>query len=254
MPYTFPSHIAAVIPLLKRRYRLHPTALVVGAMIPDLAYLFGLSGSWTHAPAGAAVCVPMGVVFTLWLQRLVLPVLRRLMAAMAGVDWPALLEAESRQRLSIRLKPLTWCALSCLLGFGTHLLWDGLSHHGWWPARLIYPDITLSLLGVTGRPELFVWWGSTFLGAVVVLICLRRGYPGPALPRGAWPRWVGLSALLAVIATLAGLVWEAASGASGALWWISVSMTRIGVAFVSLFCVVHRLCATRGRAAIDRSG
>lgn len=62
MPFTFPSHIAAVLPLLHRGSPLHPTSLVVGAMIPDLAYIFGLSGSQTHSPGGVAVCLPLRVL------------------------------------------------------------------------------------------------------------------------------------------------------------------------------------------------
>jgi hypothetical protein len=245
VPFTCPSHIAAVLPLLRRRSPLHATSLVVGAMIPDLAYIFGLSGSQTHSPQGVLICLPLGLAFAAWLQRLVLPTLLRVTPAMAGIDWPALLAAGSRSPLTLRDgRVLAWSGLSCVVGLGTHLLWDGLTHPGWWPARALYPaGATLSLLGVVVRLELVLWWGSTFLGAAAVVVWLRRRYPGPALPAGARRRWSWLLLVAAASAVLAALVWANATGGTGRLWWTSVIMARAGVPLVTLLCVLYRAAA-----------
>src|SRR5436305_1376565 len=53
MPFTFPSHAAAAIPLHRLAPRwLHPAALVVGTCAPDLAYVARVSRIDSHGIAG----------------------------------------------------------------------------------------------------------------------------------------------------------------------------------------------------------
>lgn len=78
MPLTFPSHAAAILPLLHLpgTRRLAPTALVLGSTAPDLIYLAGTHGAAAHLPWGLLwFCLPAGLVAFLYLESLVLPVL-----------------------------------------------------------------------------------------------------------------------------------------------------------------------------------
>jgi uncharacterized protein DUF4184 len=64
MPVTLPAHVAAVLPLFRVRW-LPPAALVVGARVPDLAYLFGMSAYASHNLDGLLrFSLPVGLL--LW--------------------------------------------------------------------------------------------------------------------------------------------------------------------------------------------
>lgn len=75
MPLTFPSHAAAVLPLLyiAGTRRLPASALVVGSTAPDLIYLIGTKGADAHRPLGLLwFCLPAGIVAFLYLEALLL--------------------------------------------------------------------------------------------------------------------------------------------------------------------------------------
>ncbi|GAB2934319.1 DUF4184 family protein [Streptomyces mayteni] len=152
MPFTL-SHPAAVLPLLRRPFV--PTALVAGAVAPDVPYflsVLGVSASgprWyepllnpteTHAPlTGLLVNLPaaLGLVA-------VLRLLRRPVAAVlpAGLR-PAEPEPEPEPEpgagagAGAGARGLPWLVLSALIGIATHLAWDALTHgDGYLVARL----------------------------------------------------------------------------------------------------------------------
>ncbi|WP_394782152.1 DUF4184 family protein [Undibacterium sp.] len=126
MPFTL-SHPAAILPfhkLLGRRVSI--SAMAIGSMAPDFAYFLpGIRGQQTHSLLGIlSFCLPAGLlvylIFHLLIKRpasLLLPafISTRLRASVFGV--PALPQVSS------------WIvAWSLMLGAGTHIAWDSLTH------------------------------------------------------------------------------------------------------------------------------
>jgi len=135
VPLTF-AHPAAVLPLM--RGPLVPTALVAGALAPDVPYFLralrvpvGAQSWWepflnattTHGwPGTVTVGMPLALVLHLALAscerpaRWVLP---------AGTD----VEATRRAPPPLRL---VWVVLSLALGLLTHVVWDSFTHGDGW--------------------------------------------------------------------------------------------------------------------------
>ena len=183
MPLTFPSHAAAILPLLHlpATRRLPARALVVGSAAPDLIYLVGTLGAAAHRPAGLVLfCLPAGLLAFLYLEALLLPVL--------GPPLTALAPARARPTLArlVGPRPLprtaaTWLAVAVavVLGAATHQLWDGFTHAWLWPASALYPDSTLTL---SDHPILLArifQHLSSALGLAIVLVYLARTAPPP---------------------------------------------------------------------------
>ncbi|MGS2615364.1 DUF4184 family protein [Micromonospora sp. LZ34] len=198
MPLTFPSHLAAVLPLKLWRPRwFDGVALATGAVSPDVAYLsmgtrFEVAG--THTVAGLLWwCLPVALGYA-W-------VVRRGAAVVAP-------------RLPARFRPAHavpgphpwWITMSsALLGAATHLGWDYLTHTDGW----------LRALGVDWYARTGVhWWTvadltSTLLGGVVAIDLARRlvrhgrvgVLPSPAA-RPAVFRTVAVSTALGGVALL----------------------------------------------------
>ncbi|MFC7593366.1 DUF4184 family protein [Nonomuraea antimicrobica] len=125
MPFT-PSHIAAVLPLIRsssrlRRY-LDPWALAMGAMVPDLAVFLPFLPDYTvwHSWLGVVTINPLAVLILLPLFHLVLrdPLIALLPPSLAG---RAALLAPER----LRLLPM---AAGAVVGAATHVLWDSFTH------------------------------------------------------------------------------------------------------------------------------
>ncbi|PTL78645.1 DUF4184 family protein [Vitiosangium sp. GDMCC 1.1324] len=184
MPVTLPAHAAAVLPLCRVRW-LPPAALVVGSSVPDLAYLFGMSAFASHTPEGLLrFSLPVGLLLWVWLEVLVLPVLRRTLPEVGGVQWGRFLRTRG---LPVGARAWAQAALAVWLGAATHALWDGFTHRYRWPAKELYPHASLAL----GPWELpLVTWlqhGSSVVGSLLVLGLLARRYPHlPETPGGSW--------------------------------------------------------------------
>ncbi|MFI7491486.1 DUF4184 family protein [Micromonospora echinaurantiaca] len=183
MPLTFPSHLAAVLPLKLWRPRwFDGVALAAGAVSPDVAYLaagtrFEVGG--THTAAGLFWwCLPVALGYA-WLARRCAAVVAPWLPGRATTGWVA------DARTSV---PRWWITGgSALLGAVTHLGWDHLTHTDGW----------LRALGVDwyARTGLH-WWtvadlSSTLLGAAVAVDLARRlarrhgmvnGRPAPGGP------------------------------------------------------------------------
>jgi uncharacterized protein DUF4184 len=159
MPFTL-SHPAAV--LLLSRPPLVASALVTGAVAPDLPYLLpqATSAGWgpysdfnltyTHAfdtglTAGIVIALFLLVLYHQLLKR---PLVALLPESVAG----RLLEATDRFRW-LPVARLAWIVISASAGVLTHLLWDALVHDNGSPRS---PEVTETL-----------WWASTLLGALV---------------------------------------------------------------------------------------
>ncbi|MET8979955.1 DUF4184 family protein [Streptomyces sp. NPDC004539] len=133
MPFTL-SHPAAVLPLLRRPFG--RTALVAGAVAPDMPYFVGVLGlpvgaqSWyepflnattTHGVPGA-LTVSLPYALALWLLA---RTAHRPLASLLPLPTPA-----PRPRTGgATTRRAAWTVLSAVIGIATHLLWDAFTHH-----------------------------------------------------------------------------------------------------------------------------
>lgn len=129
MPFTF-AHPAAVLPLHRRWPRPFVlSALVIGSMAPDFAYLppFLATRTLSHNLAGSvSFCVPVGFIVYL--------VFHLFLKAPLTALLPAALQRHALRAIadSPRLPDRTWpvVLLSLWIGSLSHLVWDGFTHEG----------------------------------------------------------------------------------------------------------------------------
>jgi hypothetical protein len=203
VPFTF-AHPAAAVPLLRplgRRGSL--SALVIGSIAPDLAFIVPLevTRAQTHGLAGLLLfCLPAGMLayllFHLVLKAPLLDLfperLREALAAAAG-----------RPRALWSAVPV-----SLLCGAATHVAWDSFTH----PGAMVDAIPTLGvLLFSLGGYDVFVYkvlqHGGSVLGLALLAFWFRRWFrrslrtapdspaPVPALPAALRRLW--LAALVA---------------------------------------------------------
>lgn len=167
MPLTI-AHPAAVIPIQRvfQRWAV-PSALVIGSLIPDLAYVLpiGVSRAESHS-VGALFwfCLPVGctlyVVFHLLLKRPLLSllpaVLARRLSSVSGED----------QRLPAR----SWFTVSTslLLGAASHDAWDAFTHEGTWAVRTL-EFLQVELFSV-GSYRVFVYKALQHVSTVIGIL------------------------------------------------------------------------------------
>lgn len=259
MPLTFPSHAAAVLPLLHLPGARHlpASALVLGSTAPDLVYLVGTLGAAAHHPGGLlGFCLPAGVLAFLYVEALVVPVVGPVLLAVS----PARARPTLARVLGPRPLPRTPVAwllvlLALLVGAATHQIWDGFTHAWMWPAGSLYPDTTVSLFG---RPILLsrvLQHLSSVLGLLVVLAYLRwtpAPTVAPALPGeriAAGRRLLALLALPLVAGSAA--AWQQLHDPhplwTRALWDAAWSGTAWFALLLGLECLVLRLRAREPR-------
>ncbi len=174
-----------MLPFLRIRW-LHAHALVLGCCAPDLAYLFDIHREISHDFVWGVPCaLAVGLLAFVWAETLVLPALSALVPSIAWVDI---------QRLfTPRFPPRSWLAVVCALAVGalTHILWDGLTHPGWWPALVVFSD----RMQVAG-PKM-AWKYSTLIGTGIVMLWLWYRYRGARLLDMHWLGWIAGACILA---------------------------------------------------------
>jgi hypothetical protein len=193
--------------------------LVVGSLAPDLAYLVGmparLSHSWTwFAPSALAV----GALFAAWWLMLVAPALRESVGHGPVVDWSILVANDQPSRVGV-------AALSLVVGAATHVLWDGFTHAGEWPARLYTDVVTAARL----------WHYSSLLGALALTWILHRSIP--ARRPYAWRPSLVLALGLCVVLLVLGV---AGSWPAAARWNASIRAAQLGAAAATLLLAGRR--------------
>lgn len=245
MPLTFPAHAACVLPLLRvKRPWLLPSALLLGTCAPDLAYALHYRRTDSHTLPGLFLfCLPVGLLALVWLEVLVLPVLRRTLPPVGGVEWARFLRTDGVPRTA---RAWASAALCLLLGAATHLLWDGFTHWSMWPASVLYPDVRVPVAGRLLPLARVLQHVSSLVGSVAVLAVMVRCYPRlrPA-PGGAWRAFLPV-----LLPTLVGtgvafglclLNYRDMGAFEAQLWWLfwpTVSGALVGL---TLGCLVVRV-------------
>ncbi|MET8337779.1 DUF4184 family protein [Streptosporangium canum] len=217
MPFTL-SHTVAILPL---RRRLPPSALAVGAMVPDLPYYVPLpfSSKATHGwlgglPVNLLAGIAVLVVFHL--------LLRTPLTALAPEGLRARLPDRAPYGRGI-------AAVAALLtGVATHLVWDGFTQVGGF-AVVHWPAMRVSVVGAH-RVFNVVMYVSSLGGLVVLAGWFALWYRRAAVRPGRWPGVTG---------RLRGWVLAAGAGAAGVGAAVLGSSDRAAVSLYDLVrCVI----------------
>ncbi len=203
MPFTL-AHPAAILPIRWLLPALPLVGLVIGAMVPDVAYFLALrpTGTLGHTPHGVLLQgVPAGLVLAaLWCNLMHAPLTGLL---------PGALAARLPPLSPLRLSGVPAMAAAIAIGAATHLLWDGFTHRtGFavvrWPllADPVGPLPVYSLLQ----------HGGGVLGLAVLAVAAARGLARQPLqsvvPHPTRRRlWVGI-----VLGSLILAAWAAQGG------------------------------------------
>jgi hypothetical protein len=244
MPFTYLPHQAPVLPLKRWRPRLFAgTALVAGSIAPDVEYF--LRGrplaTFGHTAWGQLWwTVPVGLVLTWMLARLIIPTIAPLLPDGGPFHLRAWRFAGAR---ASGARYWLVAAPSVYVGGWTHLAWDWFTHDYGYGAKR-YPVLLEPVGVVLGRPVplyAVLWAISTVLGAAATLWMLAgmgreglperwsgavAGEPAPS-PRERAATLRGLAT--SIVAALAVSVWlaERAAPAWSQDWWMAVAMRML---------------------------
>lgn len=206
VPFTF-AHPAAAVPLLRPLGRYGSlSALAIGSIAPDLAFIvpLGLAREQTHSLAALFLfCLPAGALAYL------------LFHALFKAPLLALMPGAVAQRMDGGA-PAPWSAVlvSLLCGAGTHLLWDAFTH----PGTLVVNALPLlqTELATVGGYRVYAYkllqHGSSVVGLALLarwsLQWLRRAPPERTsrLLALSSPQRIGALAALAGVPLAAGVV------------------------------------------------
>lgn len=201
MPFS-PAHPAAVLPLTRwcPKYLSFP-ALVIGALTPDIGYLFDIE-EFCHSWLGSLVfCLPVGLVLIGLFYAVRMPLV-------------TLLPPTHRQAL----QPLcarrhgAWGILvfSLLIGAWTHLLWDSFTHEDGW--LVLHLSLLRQPLASMGGHELKLCRGLWLLSSVLGVILLTVRYLSwlkqvkSSAPLGAakeWRHYLSWATILLIVTVIA---------------------------------------------------
>ncbi len=217
MPLTFPAHQLLVLPFLGgRAARLPGGALLLGTVLPDLAFVVGgyPLNAQSHLAGGPLLMAPLGLLLYTWAVGLFLPALARALPGEAG-RWPLARLCVTRG-LPRSARDAAWVLLALLVGAYSHLLFDGFTHSWMWPASALYRYDWLEI-GSLSLPA--ARWlqvvGSVLASLVVVVWTYRFMHRAPACAQ-AYPWQRGLAAF--GLGTLAGAALGFAGGAATFGW------------------------------------
>jgi hypothetical protein len=178
MPWTF-AHPAAVLPM--RRFcphQLHFAALVIGSLMPDFGYHFGLFAlaTYAHTLAGSVlVCVPIGLALLMGFSTVRRPLWYLLPEPHRGALEPAV-----AQPWTFGIASVVRSSASIVLGAWSHIAWDSFTHRSGWSVGHL-----AALRGSVAMP----WFGevplyellqhlSTLVG-IAVLVAAYCSWLGP---------------------------------------------------------------------------
>jgi hypothetical protein len=264
MPFTF-AHPAAVLPIR----RLWPravvlSALVIGSMTPDFAYLMpGLvTRLQSHSPRGS-------VFFTLPVGFATYLIYHWVLKAPLAALLPASLQPRAAEQIArspgLPARSIPAVLFSLWIGGLTHIVWDQFTHQGSRVVR-IFPALATTLFTIHDYPiRLFrvLQHASTLLGLLAIALVLRgvARRPPEAGPPAVLPERlsapdraarVAALVLLPAVAALA-LVWEdwreAASDAdyhSAMFVTVATSLSCLGLSLLVYGLAWHALRRRQG--------
>ncbi|HVP28046.1 MAG TPA: DUF4184 family protein [Myxococcota bacterium] len=199
MPFTL-AHPAAAVPLQRRLGRFGVlSALVIGSMVPDVAYFvpLGVTRAQSHSVAGLLWwCLPAGLA----LYALFHAVLSPALVALA----PRALRARVAPIEASRTPPqLLAICVSLLVGATTHIVWDSFTHDS---GPMVHAIDWLRLpLGTIWGYRLYTYrliqHGSSVLGLLWLALQVERWWrrtPAAAPVPDAVPRRVRIATLAAI--------------------------------------------------------
>lgn len=198
MPFTL-AHPAAVLPLCRRP--LVASALVAGAVAPDLLYVGPIYRIATQINGNFTLTLTHKFWSTLWLDPLLALVLllcfnlalRRPLTALAPPALAARLPAADRPR------PV-WVVASAFVGALTHVVWDSFTHYDGYFVRQ-FPDVFRAQVTGAWDVNRVFQYASTVGGCLVLAVWLYRWYrrTSPSAVVSGVPSWVRYLVLAALV-------------------------------------------------------
>lgn len=176
MPFTV-SHVVAVIPLYKYLTRFGGfSALVIGSMTPDFAYLTPFLVDQrvdSHTLLGIYLfCIPMGLTVYFLYHGLMAPVIVSIL--------PQRLQKHLHEDLFLGKMPnISGLVLvsSLILGAFTHIFWDFFTHQSGLPQFIHWMDIPLgSIDGYDIMPYRMLQHFSSVFGLSLLVLLIWRWY------------------------------------------------------------------------------
>lgn len=170
MPFTF-AHPAAAIPLLRPLGRYGSlSALIIGSIAPDLAFIvpIGLGREQTHGLAALLTfCLPGGLLAYLLFHALLKAPLRALLPPPIAGRLP---------KPDLPAAPLSAVLVSLLCGALTHLAWDAFTHPG--TAVVLAMPMLQATVATVGGYQVFGYkllqHGGTLIGLGLLALWLRK--------------------------------------------------------------------------------
>jgi hypothetical protein len=181
VPLTVPAHQVLVAPFVRARGgRLPGSALMLGAALPDLAFLVG--GYAASAPAhewyGPLALAPtLGLALYIWCERVLAPALRGALPD----PWARLFATRGLPRDA---RGWMWAIAALAFGASTHVVLDGFTHPWLWPASALYRDVFVGPLRLTRILQQTI---SIAASVAVIVWAHRRARHCP--PVAIDPRW-----------------------------------------------------------------
>jgi hypothetical protein len=204
MPFS-PAHPAAVLPLIRWcPKQLSFPALVIGALTPDIGYLFGIEQFCHNWLGSLGFCVPVGLVLICFFYAVRMPIV-------------TLLPPTHRQALLpyCAQRHGTWGSLvfSLLIGAWTHLVWDSFTHEdGWLVLHLsLLRQPLLSMDGHELKLCRGLWFLSSALGMIVLTVkyssWLKDAKSSSSIGGAKeWRYYVSWASILLIVAAVAAAI------------------------------------------------
>ncbi|HEY2383765.1 MAG TPA: DUF4184 family protein [Terriglobia bacterium] len=161
------AHPAAVLPLRRVRWLKFP-ALIIGSIVPDIAYVYGPASDFSHQLLGSLVFgLPAGGLILALFYGFRTKVIQRMPAAL------------KRSLLPLCQRPPgpVWIViLSLVIGIWSHVLWDGFTHKdGWFVEQIpILSKVLFQYDGRTARLCTVLWYASSLLGAIWLFLSFEK--------------------------------------------------------------------------------
>jgi hypothetical protein len=171
MPLTI-SHPAFILPFC--RLGLHPTALIVGSIVPDFEFFIRMTDEKmiSHTLAGIILFnLPVGLLLLLLFEYFLRKPLHSLLPE----------QFRSKQKMVNKIDRLTFVKLSLLIvsiltGIATHLLFDSFTHaDGWWVQKVPFLFRYSFIVGQYSIPVYFILqYGISLIGFIIIAAQINK--------------------------------------------------------------------------------